>query len=51
MNLPDDRDYYTEPDRCTNNWRKCPCAQCEEMRDGHAEELYQRAKDKEFDYE
>lgn len=49
MNLPDDTDYYDEPDVCTNNWRTCPCAQCEETRDEHADGLYQRKRDKEFD--
>lgn len=51
MNLPDDVDYYAEPERCTNNWRTCPCEQCESEREDYAEKKYQRRRDEEFDNE
>lgn len=51
MDLPDDADYYDEPGQCTNNWRTCPCTQCETKREEHDGVRHQRKRDREFDDE
>lgn len=51
--IPDDSYYNAEPDedcdKCSDDWKRCPCERCRDLRDEYADMKYQEMKDREFD--
>lgn len=49
--IPDDRSYYTAEDEgCIgDDWKNCPCEECQSRREDYADMQYQRRRDEEFE--
>lgn len=50
--IPDDRNYYNAEldSECDGeDWKQCPCDECQGRRDDYADMLYERRRDEEFD--
>lgn len=49
--IPGDNDYYDAPEQCSNNWRTCPCMDCEAKRDRRQDYMHDRQRDKDSENE